>query len=152
MVATSFFHPHFASLPLPTCRESLIRATPVLNYVIDNKYLSVNWKVYFWQKGTGHQDGWPPSHHVVSRGFGKVHSQRDFQWSAVSVRYIGKVPFAVTSTAPRQGLSGFLSVVPVCIAGSSSHFTFVYSSKEDDPVIFPCSESFTKVVWSMLQQ
>ena len=152
MVAILFFHPHFASLRFPTCRESLIRATPVLNYVIDNKYLSVNWKVYFWQKGTGHQDGWPPSHHVVSQGFGKVHSQRDFQWSAVSVRYIGKIPFAVTSTAPRQGLSGFLSVFPVCIAGSRSHFTFVRSSKEDDPVIFPCSESFTRVVLSMLQQ
>ena len=42
------FPPSFASLWLPTCRESLIWATPVLNYVIDNKYLSVNWKVYFW--------------------------------------------------------------------------------------------------------
>ena len=70
----------------------------------------------------------------------------------MSVRYIGKVSFAVTSTAPRQGLSGFLSVFPVCIAGSRSHFTFVRSSKEDDPVIFPCSKSFIEVDLSMLQQ
>ena len=89
------FPPSFASLRLPTCRESLIQATPVLNYVIDNKYLSVNWKVYFWQKRTSHQDGWPPSHHVVSQGFGKVHSQRDFQLSDVSVCYIWKVPFGI---------------------------------------------------------